>query len=70
MAQASLLVICVAAFVAVFLLLALLAGMMRVLMAVFPGKVADDDSAMMAALAAAVAVAFPGTGITKVEEIR
>lgn len=70
MAEANLLVICVSAFVAVFVLLAFLAGVMRVLMAVFPEKVAGGDPALMAALAAAVSVALPGTEITKVEEIR
>ena len=70
MAPQSLLVICLSAFVAVFLLLSFLAVVMRVLIAAFPEKVVGIDSATIAAVAAAAAYAFPGTRVTKVEEIR
>ena len=70
MAQPNLLVICLSAFVAVFLLLSFLAVVMRVLIAAFPEKVGGIDSATIAALTAAAAYAFPGTKVTKVEEIR
>jgi hypothetical protein len=66
----ELLVICLSAFVAVFLLLSFLAVVMRVLISVFPEKVGGIDSATIAAVTAAAAYAFPGTKVTKVEEIR
>ena len=66
----ELLVICLSAFVAVFLLLSFLAVVMRVLISVFPEKVGGIDSVTLAAVTAAAAFAFPGTKVTKVEEIR
>jgi len=66
----DLLVICLSAFVAVFLLLSFLAVAMRVLMAFFPAKIGGLDAATIAAVTAAAAYAFPGTKVTKVEEIR
>jgi hypothetical protein len=66
----ELLVICLSAFVAVFLLLSFLAVVMRVLISAFPEKVGGIDSATIAAITAAAAYAFPGTQVTKVEEIR
>ncbi len=66
----DLLVISLSAFVAVFLLLAFLAIVMRLLMSAYPQKAGGLDSATLAALTAAAAYAFPGTRLTKVEEIR
>jgi len=66
----DLLVISLSAFLAVFLLLSFLAVVMRVLIAVYPEKVGGIDSATIAALTAAAAYTFPGTKVTKVEEIR
>ena len=66
----DLLVVSLSAFVAVFLLLAFLAIVMRLLMTAFPQKAGGIDSATIAALTAAAAFAFPGTKVTKVEEIR
>ncbi len=70
MAEPSVVLICVLALIIVFVLLAFLAGVMRILMAVFPERVEGGDSALVAALAAAVAAAFPGTRITRIEENR
>ncbi|MFO8173294.1 MAG: hypothetical protein ACQET1_06990 [Gemmatimonadota bacterium] len=70
MDQPNLLIICIAAYVAVFLLLAFLATTMRVLMAVFPKKMEGIDPAIVVALTAAATYAFPGTKVTKVEETR
>ena len=70
MNQPGLLVICISAFVAVFVLLGFLAVVMRLLIAAFPEKVGGIDSATIAAVTAAAAYAFPGTKVTKVEEIR
>ncbi len=64
----ELLLICAIAFLVVFLILALLAFVMRLIMLVFPEKVAGADSAIIAAVVAAVHTVFPGTKITKLEE--
>ena len=66
----DLLVVCLSAFVAVFLLLSFLAVVMRVLIAVYPEKAGGIDAATIAAVSAAAAYVFPGTKVTKVEEIR
>ena len=66
----DLLVICLSAFIAVFFLLGFLAVVMRVLITVFPEKVGGIDSATLAAITAAAAYVFPGTKVTKVEEIK
>ena len=79
MGEANLLMICVAAFCAVFLLLAFLALVMKILINVFPEKapavvpekVKDDfDAAMLAAISASMSVVYPQTKITKVEQVR
>jgi len=63
--------ICVAAFCAVFLLLAFLALVMKILINVFPEKVKDElDAAMLAAVSASLSVVYPQTKITKVEQVR
>ena len=64
----DLLMVCVSAFSAVFVLLGLLAVVMRLLIAAFPGLVARSDPAMLAAISATVSAVFPGTKITKVQE--
>ncbi len=66
----DLLVICVSAFVAVFVLLSFLAVVMRVLIGVFPQDAGGIDAATVAAVTAAAAHAYPGMNVTKVEEIR
>ncbi|MBT8397573.1 MAG: hypothetical protein HKO65_07030 [Gemmatimonadetes bacterium] len=66
----DLLVVCLSAFVAVFALLSFLAVVMRLLITVYPERLAGIDSATIAAVTAAAAYAFPGTKITKVEEIK
>lgn len=68
MNQPDLLVICGAAFTAVFLLLTLLAVVMRLLIEVFPERTSGIDSATLAAVTAAVAYAIPGAKITNIEE--
>lgn len=64
----DLLMICVSAFTGVFVLLTLLALVMRALIIVFPERDAGPDAAVLAAIAAAAAAAFPGTKLSKVEE--
>ena len=71
MGEPNLLMICVAAFCAVFLLLAFLALVMRILINVFPEKVKEEiDAAMLAAVSASLSVVYPETKITKVEQVR
>jgi hypothetical protein len=70
MGSLELLFICLSAFISVFILLALLALVMRIIIVLFPEKLAGTDSAMLAAVATAVSAVYPGTKITKVEEIK
>ena len=71
MGEPNLLMICVAAFCAVFVLLAFLALVMRILINVFPEKVKEElDAAMLAAVSASLSVVYPETKITKVEQVR
>ena len=70
MPSVELLEICISAFIAVFLLLTLLALVMRLIMAVFPEKVVRADSFLLAAIASVMATVYPGTKVTKVEEIK
>ncbi len=69
MTEPNLLVISASAFVAVLLLLSLLAGIIRLLTTIFP---ADEgtDAALFAAIAAAAGRAYPGTTATRIEEKR
>ena len=70
MGSPDLLVVCVSAFAAVFLLLTLLAVVMRALIAVFPEKVTTTDAAVLAAVTAAVSAAYPGARIANIQEER
>ncbi len=71
MGSLDLLLICVSAFIGVFILLSVLALIMRLIIAVFPEKAeAVSDTAVVAALATVVTAVYPGTRITKVEEIQ
>lgn len=55
---------------AVFVLLALLAVVMRVIMIAFPQRAGKADAAVLAAVASVATGVYPGTKITKVEEIK
>lgn len=68
METTELYMICGIAFLVVFIILTLLAFLMRIIMLIFPQKVAELDSAVIAAVAATVQTVFPGTKITKLEE--
>ncbi len=70
MGSADLLMVCISAFSAVFVLLGLLALAMRGLIAVFPAKAATSDPALLAVLTSVVSAVFPGSKITRVEEER
>ena len=62
--------ICLTAFCAVALLLSVLAGTMRLILTIFPHKEGTTDAMMIAAVASAVTSVYPGTRVTRVEEIR
>ena len=64
----ELLMICAVAFLMVFVILTFLALTMRLIILVFPEKVAQTEAAMVAAVTAAVQSIFPGTKVTKIEE--
>ncbi len=66
----DLLSICLTAFIAVFTLLAVLAIVMRLIAAIFAHKEPTTDAAVLAAVTAAVSAVYPGTIITKVEEVK
>ncbi len=68
MQSIELLLICGVAFLMVFIILALLAFSMRIIILVFPEKKVKIDAAMIAAVTAAVQTLMPGTKVTKVEE--
>lgn len=67
----SLLVICSIAFLAVFVVLTVLAAVMRGLMIVFPEPdepAGGVEAAVAAAIHQAVSAAYPGTRVTGIEE--
>ena len=70
MESLDLLNICTSAFAMVFMLLALLAVVMWVITAIFPQKTTATDTAVLAAVASMVANVYPGTRISKIEEIK
>jgi hypothetical protein len=68
MAQLSLLMVCVASFVAVFIVLGFLAATMRVLMRIFPVKGVGIDGPTLAAITSAVSAAYPGSKVADIQE--
>lgn len=70
MASAELLVISASAFLAVFIVLIILALMMRTIVFIFAPAGGDNRAAEVAALASVLHVRFPGTRITKIEELK
>lgn len=70
MQEASLISVCFVAFTSVFGLLVFLAGVMQLITRLFPVRVTQVDSAVVAAIATAVAAAIPGARVTRIEEER
>lgn len=66
----SLLMVCASAFAAVFLLLGLLAMVMRLIIVVFPEEINGTDTAIFAAVGTAAVRVYPGRKISKIEEIK
>jgi hypothetical protein len=69
MTEPNLLVISASAFIAVIVLLSLLAGIIRLLTILFPAD-EGSDAALFAAISTAAAHAYPGTRISRIEETR
>jgi hypothetical protein len=71
MGEPDLLVVCFAAFTAVFTMLAVLALVMRGLITLFPEPAAESiDPAVVAAVTAAASAAYPDSRIARIEETR
>ncbi|MFP4528569.1 MAG: hypothetical protein ACLFQX_08475 [Candidatus Kapaibacterium sp.] len=66
----DLLFMCLAAFIAVFILLTALAVIMRIILRIFPAKAAVADPAILAAIASTMNSVYPNTQITKIEEVK
>jgi hypothetical protein len=66
----DLLSICITAFIGVFILLSILATLMRFILVVFPDRGRKTDAALLASVASVLHTVYPGTKITKIEEIR
>ncbi len=67
MSPAEFTLICGSAFLWVFLILCLLALLMRLLVRIFPAVESGPDPAVAAALTTVLQVIFPGTKVTKIE---
>ena len=59
---------CGIAFAAVFVLLAVLAGLMQLITLVFPERRAAVDPIVVAAISSTVASVYPGSRVTRIEE--
>ncbi|MBU0509132.1 hypothetical protein KKH27_09890 [bacterium] len=70
MGEPSLAVLCTTAFVAVFILLAVLAGLMYLIMLVFPVTRKTLEPVHVAAITSAVQALAPGARVTRIEELR
>jgi hypothetical protein len=70
MESTGLLTICLSAFLAVFVILSVLAIFMRLMMVIFPVKEMKEDAAVIAALTSVVNKFNPGKKITKIEEVK
>jgi hypothetical protein len=58
------------AFLAVFVLLTLLALVIRLLTTIFAFRGRTDDAALLAAISAAAAAVYPGARVTRIEETK
>ena len=66
----DLLTISTIAFGAVLFLLALLAGIIRLITIVFPARDAESDTVLVAAVTSVYSALYPGTKLTTMEEVR
>lgn len=70
MSEPSLLTVCLQAFTAVMVLLAILAGIMRLLINFFPEVKSGPDATVVAAINQAVHSVLPGATVSQIEEVR
>lgn len=69
MDETNLFTVCGTAFLAVFILLGLLAVVIRLMAILFPSRDKPGDAALVAALSTAAMTIYPGARVTKIEEI-
>ena len=60
---------CFLSFLAVFILLGILAVLIRFMTAIFPSDAKTDEAAVLAAIHTAVADRLPGARVIRIEEI-
>jgi hypothetical protein len=68
--EPNVLLSCILSFLAVFILLGILALLIRIVSELFPAKTQVDDAAIVAAIQTASAFKYPGARVTRIEEIR
>jgi len=61
---------CILSFLTVFILLGFLSLLIRLVNSLFPPEEGKDDAEVVAAIHSAVAAAFPGARVSRIEEIR
>lgn len=66
----DLVTICISAFIAVFILLTTLSGIMAIINAIFPENEEDSDLALFAAVTTTVNNVYPNSKITHIEEVK
>jgi len=69
MDEPNLMMVCLNAFMAVMVLLSLLAFTMRLLIMLFPEKKTASDTTVTSAINLAVQQVIPGARVTRIEEI-
>jgi hypothetical protein len=62
--------VCGSALIAVFLVLIVIALVMRLIILLFPKKEDNEDSAVLAAIASTVSKLYPNSQITNIEEVK
>lgn len=70
MGSSDLVFICISAFLAVFVLLSVLAVVMRIILVLFPEKESGIDAVVVAAVTSTFSAIYSGTRITKIEETK
>jgi hypothetical protein len=68
MGEENLAALCVTAFVAVFVLLGVLAVVMELIMKIFPQKLARTDAPYVAVITSTYNALIPGATVTRIEE--
>jgi len=70
MYSTDLFTICIAAFLTVFLILTVLSVTMRLIIMIFPQKDGGFDQPVLSAISTVYQTIYPGTKITKIEEVK